>query len=308
MGTSTSNPGPVGPPSLLPPWAEPPEGEADGSEDGEAGTNPGIGLADIAALPGDAAPAAPRDEQSTWQSTRRLIGGVGSGQVGGIAGRNNVRSGVRRAVGAMGGARHAAKMSPAGRQTAVRFARFLSGVAKGDVESAAREFGIGAFLNRSADVFLLRLVDALAPAGALTEDAVARDAMDDTLQELFEQMAVANDGIHALERMSPVIMADALLRYVTNYIYTRVINTLTAHIHAKSQGVPRMHEIEKAARHYIEDAVRLDIDTTAFFGPQGSMFAAQWDAGKGQRVIDRLFEESYAVVQAGLRHGDRAAT
>lgn len=208
----------------------------------------------------------------------------------------------------MGGARRAAQMSPAGRQTAGRFAGFLFALATHGLASTASEFGIAAFLDRSADVFLLRLADALAPAGALTEDAVARDAMDDTLQELFDQLDVKNGGVLALERMTPAIMADALLRYVTNYVYTRVINALTAHIHAKSLGTPRMHEIEKAARHYIEDAVRLDIDTTAFFGPQGSTFDDRWDAQKGQRVIDRLFEEAYAVVQAGLRHGDRGAT
>lgn len=208
----------------------------------------------------------------------------------------------------MGGARRAAQLSTAGRQTAGRFASFLSGVATGGIASAARELGIAEFLDRSADVFLLRLADALAPAGALTEDAVARDAMDDTLLELFEAAAVPTGGVLALDRMTPALMADALLRYVTNYIYTGVINALTAHIHAKSQGIiPRMRDIEKAARHYIEDAVRLDIDTTAFFGTDGARFAARWDAGEGQRVIDRLFEESYAVVQAGLRHGDRGA-
>lgn len=253
-------------------------------------------------------PAAPANDHPTWPSARRHIGAVGAGRAGGSDGRARVRSGVRSAVGAMGGARRAAQASPAGRQTAGRFASFLSGIATGGIANAARELGIAAFLDRSADVFLLRLADALAPAGALTEDAVARDAMDDTLQELFDQMAVPSSGVMALDRMTPTVMADALLRYVINYIYTRVLNALTAHIHAKSQAIPRMHEIEKAARHYIEDAVRLDIDTSAFFGPQGSILAARWDAGKGQRVIDRLFTESYAVVQAGLRHGDRGTT
>jgi len=314
VGTSASNPGPGGPPPLLPPWAEPAEG-SDGSDHGnDDGASPDGAPPDDAppdAAPPDAPrpkPAVPIGEPPTWPSTRRLIGAVGTGRVGGAAGRENVRSGVRSAVGAMGGARRAAQLSTAGSQTAGRFASFLSGVATGGIASAAREFGIAEFLDRSADVFLLRLADALAPTGALTEDAVARDAMDDTLLELFDQMAVPTGGVLALDRMTPALMADALLRYVTNYIYTRVINALTAHIHAKSNGIiPRMREIEKAARHYIEDAVRLDIDTTAFFGAQGALFAARWDAGEGQRVIDRLFEESYGVVQAGLRHGDRGA-
>lgn len=107
--------------------------------------------------------------------------------------------------------------------------------------------------------------------------------------------------------MTPAMMADALLRYVTNYVYGRVIHALTAHIHRTSPTVTRMREIERTARYYIEDAVRLDVDLTAFFGTGGAAFAARWDAGEGQRVIDRLFEESYRVVEAGLRHGDRGA-
>ena len=207
----------------------------------------------------------------------------------------------------MGGARRAAQSSPAGRQTAGRMATFLSGVATGGIAGAARMFGIEAFLGRSADVFLLQLGDVLAPAGALTEDAIARDALDDTLQELYEQLDLARDGVEALDRMTPAVMADALLRYVTNYIYARVIHALTAHIHAKSPTVTRMCEIEQTARYYIEDAVRLDIDTTVFFGSSGAALAGGWDAREGQHVIDRLFEESYRVVEAGLRIGDRGA-
>ncbi|MES2359503.1 MAG: Qat anti-phage system associated protein QatB [Gemmatimonadota bacterium] len=205
----------------------------------------------------------------------------------------------------MGGSHRAAQASPAGQKTAAGLAGFLSGVATRGIVDAARVLGIGEFLDRSADVFLLHLADALAPAGALTEDSVARDAMDDTLQELFDRLDIANEGAQALEHLTPSMMADALVRYVINYIYTRVINALTAHIHAKAGVVGRMRDIERTARHYIEDAVRLDIDTTAFFGPDGAAFAAQWDAGVGQRVINRLFEESYGVVQAGLQHGDR---
>ncbi len=205
----------------------------------------------------------------------------------------------------MGGARRAAQASPAGRQTAERLASFLAGVATRGITDTARVLGIAEFLDRSADVFLLHLADVLAPAGALTEDAIARDAMNDTLQELFEQLDFANGGIQALERLTPGVMAETLVRYVINYIYARVINALTAHIHAKSQIVSRMREIERTARHYIEDAVRLDIDTSVFFGAQGAALTAPWDAGEGRRVINRLFEESYRVVQAGLHHGDR---
>lgn len=317
MGTSKSNHGPDDRPPLLPPWAGSggEDGGGEGGDDADVGAEGGDGSGDgdegagdgdspDGGLPGDGTTSVLG--RPTWRATRRTVGSVASGSVGGGRGREAVRSGVRSAVGAMGGSTGASQASAAGRQSAGRLATFLSGVATTGVANAARTLGLAEFLDRSADVFLLQLGDVLAPDGALTEEAIARDAMDDTLQELYEELDLAN-GVAALDRMTPAMMADALLRYVTNYIYARVIHALTAHIHAKSPTVTRMSEIERTARYYIEDAVRLDVDTTAFFGAGGAAFAARWDAGEGQRVIDRLFEESYRVVQAGLRHGDRGA-
>lgn len=188
MGTSSSNRGPRDRPPLLPPWAGPGDDPASGGGDaeGDAGADAGDqGATDAGGEDGPTtgaapAPVAPLGGQPTWQAIRLGIGSVASGRVGGASGRDAVRSGVRRAVGAMGGHKRAAQTSPAGRQTAGRLATFLSGVGTAGVADAARMLGIAEFLGRSADVFLLQLGDVLAPAGALTEDAIARDAMDET--------------------------------------------------------------------------------------------------------------------------------
>jgi hypothetical protein len=206
----------------------------------------------------------------------------------------------------MGGGKSASRSSVAGRQTAARFAGFLADVASAGIGTAARTLGIAESLGQSADLFLVRLADALAPAGALTEDAIARDAMDATLEELYEEQGIGGTGLNALERMTPGMMADAVVRYVANYIYGRVLQALTAHIHATAASAARIREVEQTARQYIDDAVRLDIDTTAFFGTNGAAFAAKWDAEEGQQVIDRLFAESYRVVESGLHRHDRA--
>jgi hypothetical protein len=205
----------------------------------------------------------------------------------------------------MGGRRGAAASSVAGRQTAGRLAGFLAGVATQGVASVARTLGIAEFLGRSADFFLLKLADALAPSGALTEDAIARDAMDATLESLYEQLDLGATGVQTLERLTPAMMADAVVRYVVNYIYGRVIQALTAHIHSTATSAARIRDVEQTARQYIEDAVRLDLDTSTFFGDNGRAFEAQWDAAEGQRLMDSLFTEAYRVVEAGLNHGDR---
>lgn len=111
------------------------------------------------------------------------------------------------------------------------------------------------------------------------------------------------EGIIALERMTPAMMANTLVQYVINYIYTRVINALAAHVHAAAPAVSRIVEVERTARRYIEGVVRQDIDTSVFFGANGQALAGRWDTVAGQRVINRLFEESYGVVEAGLAGG-----
>lgn len=129
--------------------------------------------------------------------------------------------------------------------------------------------------------------------------------MDATLEELYEQLKVGAAGVEALERLTPAMMANAVVRYVINYIYGRVIQTLTAHIHATAASAARIREVEQTARQYIEDAVQLDLDISPFFGENGRAFVTQWDAGEGQQLIDSLFTESYRVVEAGLHHQDR---
>lgn len=311
MGTSTSNPGPTGRSPLLPPWAPAAGagGGAPGEEGGKApegGANPGPEQGDGGNTPAGAPPpptpdaAAPLAGGYTWNSVRRLAGSMASGRAGGVRGRENVGRAVRASVGAMGGRRAAAQSATAGRQTAGRFASFLAGVAAGGIAEAARSLGIAEHLGQSADVFLVHLADTLAPAGALTEDAVARDAMDATLIDLYQQLNVDAEGVAALERLTPAMMANALVQYVINYIYARVINALAAHLRAKAPTVSRVVEVERTARRYIEGVVRQDLDTSVFFGSDGQALARRWDAGAGQRVIDRLFEESYGVVEAGL--------
>jgi hypothetical protein len=107
-------------------------------------------------------------------------------------------------------------------------------------------------------------------------------------------------GMAVLSGMTAAGMADAVVRYIIHYINERVLNALTAHIHATGMSAAAIERVEGAARTYIRDAVRTDVDTSAFFEDGTSAFGAQWDAGEGQRLIDRLFTQSYQVVEAGL--------
>lgn len=206
----------------------------------------------------------------------------------------------------MGGSRVAAQSSIAGRTTAGRLATFLVAAQREGLAAAARSVDLQAFLNGSAELFLVSLADVLAPSGGLTEEAVAREALDATLAELYDELADGSTGLDALESLTSSALSETLLRYSINYIYGRVINALAAHIHATATSVSRVRDVEILARNYIEEAVRLDLDVTGALRVGASPSPAPLTNAALQKMVDALFVECYEVVSAGLPQGAKA--
>lgn len=290
MGTSSSDPGPKGRNPLLPPWAEvspiAPEdaGPKEASSETEVETNP---FAPTLSDPG---------EVLSWVSPRVLIGKAT--RVSSPSERREyIRRAVRGSVQALGGGASAARGAIAGRSTAAKFGYFLASLANRGLSEAAREFGVLEYLGRGADIFLARLADTLAPAGALTEDAIARAALNTTLEELLDQLDLAHAGIDTLESMTPEMMADAMVRYVANYVYERVLQALASHIETTSPNPARVREVERDVKRYIDDIARADV--APMLG-KGADFGSKWDRASAQQTADRLFVESFRVVIAGL--------
>jgi hypothetical protein len=297
MGTSSSDPGPMGRNPLLPPWAE---DVTSAVGDASGATPPADAATGTQAKPDPFAPTLnDPGEVASWLSPRTLAGKATRAPSASDR-RKYVRRAVRGAVNALGGGASAARSASRGRATAARFGNFLSAVSARGLTAAAQEFGILDYVGRGAEVFLAGLADALAPAGALTEDAIARAALIATLEELFDELDVGNLGLDALEQMTPTVMADVMVKYVANYIYERVLQALTGHIEKASPNPARVRAVELDARRYIDEVVRADVGSTLVNGPN---FGKQWDVRSAQRTADRLFVECFRVVAAGLDDG-----
>jgi hypothetical protein len=297
MGTSTSDPGPKGVNPLLPPWAEP------ALPDDDVPTPSPTEELPVESGPRPQDPFAPTlsnlGAAVSWNTPRIIIGKAANGPSAGRRNRDTRRA-IRATVQALGGGRTAARGAVAGRATGARFGNFLSAVGTRGLQEAAREFGVQEYLGRSADVFLARLADTLAPAGGLTEDAIARAAMDATLEELYDIMDLANAGVDGLQQLTPQIMADLMMRYVINYVYERVLQALASHLETRSPSPKRVAEVERDARRYIDAVVRADLDQTNVAGAAPPDFTARWDGAGSKLAADRLFVECFRVVEAGL--------
>ncbi|MBK8059525.1 MAG: hypothetical protein IPK33_17205 [Gemmatimonadetes bacterium] len=150
-------------------------------------------------------------------------------------------------------------------------------------------------------MFLTKLVDTLSPDGALTEDVVARTALIATLEDLEGHLEVEKAGLNALEQITPELIRDLLVGFVTHYVYERVLAALADQIATRSLDAARTREVEREAWRYLEEAVRADLPRRmSGLREPPKLVTTRWDGVAGRKFVDRLFAECFDVLSADL--------
>ena len=281
MGTSKSDPGPTGDMPLLPPWApelpEPPEPPEDDQDD----------------LLEPAAPQDLFDDTPRWTPPRKAMNRLAGSASGGARARREAATAVGGVVRALGGARGATRRAVAGRETAGRLAAFFATAATEGVAGAVRLFSLEAYLGAPVEVFLGALLDALAPDGGLTEDAVARAAAADTVDDLFDRLGVTSGGLEALDQLTSEVVGTALQLFIANYALRRALQTLSNRIEERAVTPERAVRVERLVREYVHDTVAFDI------GGRDSA-TVDWRGAEGRALVTRVFEDAFALLEAAL--------
>jgi len=283
MGTSNAYPGPVGANPLLPPWAPPldiPDEELPESTDGDAEQEQ-----DGRGEPEEALPPT----QNPWRTPKDAMTRYARDGGRGPNAQRSLRRAARGFVRGQGGARGATRASTAGRTTARNLGGFLSTAAASGVDAAAREFGL-AYVGQDVDAFFVALVDAIAPAGAMVEEAVARDAAAETVAQLFEQYAVRENGLEVLNALTPQAIGEALGLYVATYINTRLMDVLASRIEKAAGSHLQAYRMEREVKEYIVERVKLEFDTSSAL-----TFSLQDE--RGRQIVEGIFREGYELLE-----------
>jgi hypothetical protein len=271
MGTSASYPGPTGRNPLLPPWA-PPAGDREGEADGEVETQ----------LP----------EVIPWSTPKSSLSRFATSLSRGSGNQGYLRSAIRDFVGSQGGSRSATRAARAGRASAQRLGGFLSSVVNNGATAAANSLGLQGFIGQDVDTLLEALVDRIAPAGALLEDSAARKATIQTLDELFLEYSVSENGLDALDALNAEDIKHAIQQCVANYIYTRLVQVMSMRIELRSTD--HLIQVENAVKDYIYPTVRLDLMDKA------DVLSIDWNGKEGHDFIERIYQEGYAILESLL--------
>lgn len=299
MGTSASYGGPKGNNPLLPPWAPPidnvaPNGngspvqpDGDAAPGGSDSNSPDNGGQPDSNAPTPTTPTIPLTPWKTPKGSLSRYAGSISGGGGGQSGY--LRSAMRGFVRAQGGARGATQAARSGRATAQRLGGVLATIVREGTVAVTQTLGLGQYVGQDANTLLVALVDQVAPSGALLEDAAARAATIQTLDELFQKYGVQDNGIEALNALDVDGVKNALEKYLGNYIYTRLVQVIGENIESKS--TEDLIKVEKAIKDYIFPRVRLELmDKT-------DVLSIDWRNEQGRAFVDQIYHEGYQLIE-----------
>ncbi|HPT72197.1 MAG TPA: hypothetical protein PLE74_07940 [Candidatus Cloacimonadota bacterium] len=183
----------------------------------------------------------------SWRSTKTRIARYANGQT------DNYRPVLSSYVKSHGGARNASKTSKAGIYTTIRFGYFLDNVSKSGIHKYLEENHIE-YEGRKASDILSEIINNIAPSPDTKEDAIARNALLDTMQELLEKFNLSGD-IEILNNMNGNNINYILATYISSYIYHRILSDLEMRFEKYSKSPKEAKRKEKDIKEYISGTV-----------------------------------------------------
>lgn len=221
---------------------------------------------------------------SAWRRARLALGKA----VGGGSSRS-LRKATRRYVGARGGARRASSTATGGRRATAALGGFLSDASNRGLTAALGRIGLASTVGRDVSEVLAALVNALTPDGATKEEVAARDAVSETVEQLYEAFLRDGKDLSALEQMTREDIQAALEICVGAYIYNRWLGDLGARIEEKAITPSAAVRLERDAREFIREAIHFDLGNV-------DVLALDWHGQAGQQLIDTIYLDAYSLL------------
>jgi hypothetical protein len=167
--------------------------------------------------------------------------------------------------------------------------RFLAAGLRNGFAQVAQQLGLQNFVGRDAQFVLAAFIDLLAPAGAMREEAIARQAMIDTLSDWFDQLDVIARGFDALDALTPETMADLIILSVANYVNVRFQQELVSRIERGTLPEREANQLAAEAKEFIAEIIQID-----FRGVD--LVQVDWQGAEGRDLIAGIYETAYSLL------------
>lgn len=161
-----------------------------------------------------------------------------------------IRRGARKYVQAAGGGANAARRMPASLAVAGGLIRFASAFANSGHKGALREFSLDSLVDAPFEEVAIELMEILCPPGGLMDEAVAREAMCETIADLVFA------GISSFERMSRDDLAEFFVTFVSRSIVCKILIEVGKDAYFTSKDYRGVNWSRKTLNGFVSGCVR----------------------------------------------------
>jgi hypothetical protein len=229
-------PGPAAPPQ------DPPQDGQDGTPDDGLGPNTEP-LAPAVPTPYPA--IQPPSQGANFGSARSdMTSGTKNGSSG------SIRRGASKYVAASGGGRAAARQLRSSRALAGGIAGLASAIARSGPAEALRRFNLESLAGAPAQDVFVALTDALCPPGGTIDEAIARDALLETIADL------AAKGIGNFDQLTHDDLQEIFIGVVSRSIEGRILNEVGTNSIKLSPNLAAVGRAQKMLHSFVVGCVR----------------------------------------------------
>lgn len=281
MGTSASNGGPRGSAPLLPDWYSPTAPPSGDNNPPIENPTPGSSPAQDASAN---SPVAVPDRSSNWGQAKGALTRLTNG-----TGGSSRQKATRNYVKSLGGARGATRAAAQGVRTGARYGGFLGSLASSGATNTFANYGLQNLIGKSAEEVCAGIVNAIAPNGSTNDEAIAREALIETLDSLYTKLLENGDVNNALDNLTPELVKETLIDYVGNFIFTKWMYELGSAIEKGNISEREAIKLEKEVREFIiNETVEKykDVSITENFNNHST-----------ETIIEEIFQTAYSILE-----------
>lgn len=175
-----------------------------------------------------------------------------------------------------------------GRRSTAGLSGLLADTVRSGLATALTDRGLGHLLGLDLVSVLASLSDYLAPTGASLEEAAARSALTETLDEVFVEYELEERGLAALDQLNEPALASIIERSIANYISVRLLQQLVIEVEKATISEDDANRLMVETKDFIREIVKLDIQDMR-------VVDVDWAGPEGQALVRRWYEEGYRL-------------
>lgn len=265
MGTSSSFGGPKENTPLLPPFANNPNTDNLQSDNTDQSNN-------ISLPTGD------------WPTAKKHLGRLANGT------GSSPKKALKSYVNAYGGSNNASRSAKAGKIAIGNLGSFLGNIASNGLRAALRDSGLEYLIGKPTETVLVGIANKIAPIGKTNEDAVARNAILDALNELYLDFQLEEKDIDNLDNLNRDGIEKMIKVAVRAYIYERYRQALDTFVENKQISINETFNREKQIKEYIDAEVDFNFSDV-------DILNVDFNQGKGRQFIEDILEDAYSTLE-----------